>query len=166
MTAFQRIHLLPNDGIPNNPGLPVRLYRGAVNDPDPASAFEALFAANDWPPAWRDGVFDYHHYHTTAYEVLGCYAGRATLIIGGPGGQAIDVSRGDVVMLPAGTGHKRMSASADFAVVGAYPTGQDWDIVTDPADEAIRARIAAVPVPKRDPVTGAAFDGQAPNATS
>ncbi|MEZ0495503.1 cupin [Sphingomonas sp. IW22] len=166
MAPFQRIHLSPGDEIPNNPQHPVRLYRGAVDDPDPASALEALFAANGWPPQWRDGVFDYHHYHSTAHEVLGCYAGQATLMIGGPDGEAIDLSRGDVVMLPAGTGHKRVSASADFAIVGAYPAGQDWDIVTDPADDAIRARIAAVPVPECDPVTGAAFSGQSASATS
>ncbi len=93
----------------------------------------------------------------TAHEVLGCFAGRATLTIGGPGGQTIEITAGDALMLPAGTGHKCEAASDDFAVVGAYPAGQDWDVVTTPADDATRARIAAVSVPDRDPVTGEPF---------
>ncbi|WP_315764369.1 cupin domain-containing protein [Sphingomonas sp. Y38-1Y] len=154
---MQRLMLGPRGGIPNNPALPVRLYRAALHDPDLASAFEARFGTNGWPPAWRDGVFDYHHYHSTAHEVLGCYAGRATLTVGGPGGEAIDIAAGDAILLPAGTGHKCERASDDFAIVGAYPAGQDWDIVTEAADDAIRARIAAVPGPERDPVSGAPF---------
>ncbi|PCD04029.1 cupin [Sphingomonas spermidinifaciens] len=147
----------PSDGVPNNPVLPVRLYRAVTDDPDRASAFEAMFAAHGWSPEWRDGVFDYHHYHSTAHEVLGCFAGQATLTIGGPGGETIDVTAGDALMLPAGTGHRCERASDDFAIVGAYPAGQDWDVVTKPADDAIRARIAAVPLPARDPVTGGDF---------
>lgn len=146
--------LAPHEGVPNNPALAVRLYRNVAEAP---ASFEARFAAHGWPPQWRDGVFDYHHYHSTAHEVLGCFAGRARLTIGGPGGETIEIAAGDALMLPAGTGHRCEAASEDFAVVGAYPAGQDWDIVTKPADAAIRARIAAVPRPTRDPVTGAPF---------
>lgn len=154
---MQRLMLEPHGGIPNNPTLCVRLYRGVVDGPGRASGFEARFDANGWPAQWRDGVFDYHHYHSTAHEILGCYAGRATLTIGGPRGETIDIAAGDALMLPAGTGHKCEGASDDFGVVGAYPTGQRWDVVTDAADEAILARIAAVPAPDRDPVTGQPF---------
>lgn len=158
---MEHFTLVPHEGVPNNPALAVRVHRGAAAG---AAAFEALFEANGWPPQWRDGVFNYHHYHSTAHEVLGCYAGRATLTIGGPGGRRVEITAGDALMLPAGTGHRCEAASDDFAVVGAYPAGQDWDVVTQPADHAIRSRIAAVPVPERDPVTGAPF--QAGTATS
>jgi uncharacterized protein YjlB len=155
--VMEHFSLPPHDWVPNNRQYRVRLYRGLAVDGDNAAMFESLFTANGWPAAWRDGVFDYHHYHSTAHEVLGVYEGQATLTIGGPGGRRSDVHPGDALMLPAGTGHKCERASPDFAVVGAYPAGQDWDICTTPADKTVRGRIEKVPTPDRDPVTGAPF---------
>ena len=73
-----------DDGrIPNNPALPLLVYRNAVELPerDPASALECVFTENDWPAAWRYGIFSFHHYHSTAHEVLGVYRGRALSLI-------------------------------------------------------------------------------------
>jgi uncharacterized protein YjlB len=139
-----------DDGaIPNHPLLPVLIYRGVdVGD------VERTFAAHGWGGAWTNGVFDFHHFHSTSHEVLAVVAGSATLELGGPQGSAFAVDVGDVLVLPAGTGHRRAAARDGFTVVGAYPAGQeDYDVLRG-ADAAARDRIRGLPVPEDDPVGG------------
>ena len=137
----------------SNPSLPVLVYRGGISAADPA-AVEAMLGTNAWPPGWRNGVYPFHHFHSTAHEALACVTGSATLTLGGPDGLDVRIEAGDLLVLPAGTGHRRVEASGDFLLVGAYPEGQDWDVRRDAADAADEARIAAVPMPAADPAYG------------
>lgn len=146
-----------DDGTFPNSALPVLIYKGVLDDPS-AEGLEALFDANGWPPQWRSGIFTYHHYHSTAHEALGIASGTARVMLGGPQGREFVLKAGDVVVLPAGIAHMKVSSSVDFLVVGAYPDGaEDWDILRGEAGERplADARIAGIGRPETDPVAGA-----------
>jgi uncharacterized protein YjlB len=153
-------YLLAADGsIPNHPRWPLLVYPGAiaVADDEPAVAFEELFTRNRWPAAWRNGVFPFHHYHSNGHEALGIYSGEATVQFGGDAGVTIVGKPGDVIVLPAGTGHKKLSSRGELGVVGAYPEGARPDTCMPPFARAKRNAdvIARVPLPAADPVFGA-----------
>ncbi len=148
----------PGDRIPNHPSFAVLVYRDVDAAAAGADACRQLFAGHGWGGSWVDGVFDFHHFHSTSHEGLGVVAGGATLELGGPQGGVFEVTAGDVLVLPAGTGHRRTASERGFSVVGAYPAGQeDYDLLRgeDPAEvAAARERIAALPAPPHDPVGG------------
>ncbi len=152
------VERLEDDGVFPNSRLPLLIYRGAVSLPehDSASLFEQLFAANDWNGSWRNGVYRYHHYHSTAHEVLGVYAGSAKLQLGGEKGVIHHARAGDVIIIPAGVAHKNLGSNSHFAIVGAYAEGREWDMNYGKPGERPRAdrNIAKVPLPKMDPVFG------------
>lgn len=107
-----------DDGSFPNLALPLLVYRDAL--PHDPAAMTRVFGANGWSNAWQDGIFRYHHFHSIAHEVLGIARGSVQLMFGGPSGQTVAVQAGDVVVIPAGVGHRNMGQSADLLVVGAY----------------------------------------------
>jgi|SRR5918997_4045244 uncharacterized protein YjlB len=154
-----REYWFEDDGsIPNNPTLPMLVYPQALaeDERDP-SRCEELLAENGWGGAWVDGVFPYHHYHSTSHEVLCVVGGGARITFGGREGETVEVDAGDVVVIPAGVGHCRESSGAGFSVVGAYPRGQeDYDLRTGEEGERpeVLENIRNVPLPETDPLFG------------
>ena len=152
-----RPYYLKDDGLMPNNALPLLAYWQAINAAKTgrASAFEQLFARNGWTHPWRNGIYSFPHYHSTAHEVLGIACGSARMRLGGDGGVSLYVEAGDALLLPAGVGHKNLGASADLLVVGAYPQGQDWDLCRQARGQKELDQIAQVPLPSRDPIGGA-----------
>ena len=144
-----------DDGAIPNSKLPLLVYRNAV--PTDPAAIERIFAENRWPPAWRDSVHPFHHFHSDAHEVLGVASGHGRVRFGGPSGEVLEVNAGDVVVVPAGVGHCNEGKSADLLIVGGYPDNcAKRDLrrgKPEEHDEVVR-NVAAVQRPNADPVSG------------
>ncbi|HLN39086.1 MAG TPA: cupin domain-containing protein [Xanthobacteraceae bacterium] len=149
-----------DDGrIPNNPVLPLVLYRSGIDlagSPDPEAVIEKTFAANGWGNMWRNGIYPYAHYHSMIHEAMAIARGRAKVRFGGEDGAEIEIAPGDVVILPAGTGHQCLRHSRDLVVVGAYPPSGKYNLCRGTKAEHAKAvaAIRKVPLPMTDPAFG------------
>jgi uncharacterized protein YjlB len=145
--------------VPNNPRLPFLVYRNAIDlsgTPNPEEVIEATFKENGWGEMWRNGIYPYVHYHSMIHEALGIARGRAKVRFGGPEGRDFDIGSGDVVVLPAGTGHQCLWAAPELVVIGAYPRAGRYNLCRGSKAEHAKAllTIPQVPVPNSDPVYG------------
>lgn len=151
--------IFEDDGLVPNNILPLVIYKGAIDldTASPEKTIEDLFGANGWgQDIWRNGVYDFLHYHATVHEALGIARGHARVRFGGNGGKEFELDAGDVAILPAGTGHQCLHATTDFSVVGAYPPGAKMQ-VTRPTPENHAAALETIPDvqrPNSDPVVG------------
>jgi len=150
--------IFEDDGLVPNNVLPFVIYKGAIDldDASPEGTIEELFGANGWGDMWRDGVYDFLHYHATVHEALGIARGHARVRFGGDSGKEFELDAGDVAILPAGTGHQCLRASRDFSVVGAYPPGAKMQ-VTQPTPENYARALKTIPevrLPNSDPLLG------------
>ena len=148
-----------DDGAVPNSRLPFLVYRGAIDARhNLATAIERTFERNGWGHGmWRNGIYPFVHYHSQVHEVLGIAAGTARVRFGGSNGEELDVEAGDIAVLPAGTGHQRLSSTPDLLVIGAYPPDGRYDLCRGTSAEHARAlgTIPRVPVPETDPLFGA-----------
>lgn len=151
--------IIPDDGtFPNNNALPLVLMQ-QVFDPTSRNLvrmIEETIHNNAWGGSWRNGIYGFHHYHSTAHEVLGLYAGMVKVRFGGPDGQMVQAEAGDVIVIPAGVSHKNIEQSPDFRCVGAYPAGQSPDMQYGKPGERPQAdqNIESALPPEMDPVFG------------
>jgi uncharacterized protein YjlB len=150
-----------DDGsVPNNPALPVLVYRAGIDlsgSIDPESVIERALAANGWGrDMWRNGIYPYVHYHAMIHETLVIARGRVKVRLGGNQGEELDLGPGDVAVLPAGTGHQLLWGGPDLSVVGAYPPDGTYNLCRGAKAEHAKAlkTIPQVPVPATDPVHG------------
>ena len=146
----------PAGGIPNSRLPLVMRKNGLPESARSGSAACALFRRNGWGGTWVYTVFPYWHFHTRGHEVLACVSGSAQIAFGGDQGLKADVLVGDVCVIPAGVGHRRLDASPDFRMAGGYPPGQEGNIVRpgDLDDARITRELSGVGLPPTDPITG------------
>lgn len=153
-----RAHHLEDAGsIPNHPHFPLLLYRDVLDLPaDAAATVEEVLGSNGWGGTWRDGIYSFHHYHSTAHEVLGIARGKVEVLFGGEPGVTVTLQAGDAALLPAGTGHKNLGSSAELLVVGGYPPGQTPDLLRGETGErpGVDEAILETPLPGTDPIHG------------
>jgi uncharacterized protein YjlB len=148
-------HLIQGDNqFPNNGNLPLLLYKHVVHSDD--ESITLLLESNGWVNSWKDTIFDYDHYHSTAHEVLVVTEGSASIQFGGPKGIIQFVDPGDAIIIPAGVAHRLVNSEPNFKVVGAYPEGQEYDIkYGKPGERPLTDQnIRAVPKPSTDPIYG------------
>jgi uncharacterized protein YjlB len=158
-TKPQTLMFADDGSIPNNPRLPFLVYRNAIDlsgTPDPEEVIERTFGRHGWGDMWRNGIFPYVHYHSMIHEALGVARGRARVRFGGAQGEELELGPGDVVVLPAGTGHQGLWAAPELMVIGAYPKSGKYDLCRGSKAEHAKAleTIPAVPLPEADPVYG------------
>jgi len=152
MFAFKKLSRIPSPTAIRNP--PRGQHQGQQTR---EAIFEVLFASHGWKSSWRNGMYDFNHFHTHTHEVLGIARGKVTALFGGMKGHKVELKAGDVVVIPSGTGHKRIRQSKDLLIVGAYPTnGGDYD---EPKPDRVdlkeaRRQIKKVRLPLADPVYG------------
>ncbi len=153
-----KTYYFKDDGIIPNSKYPLLVYQNVFSERGNAGAhfLEQKFKSNHWYNSWRWGVYPFHHYHSITHEVLGVFQGNALLHMGGPKGEKVNVKAGDILVIPAGVGHKCISHSDDFTVVGAYPNGMEWDLIKEEKDKHNQSvqNIAKVPFPSADPIAG------------
>ena len=140
--------------------LPLVLYRGGIDlagSPDPELLIEKTFAANGWGDMWRNGIFPYVHDHSMIHEAMAIARGRAKVRFGGDNGEEIDIAPGDVVILPAGTGHQPCQAQPRTSWSSA-PIRRAANIISAaaarPSTPRRSPRSRKVPLPATDPVFG------------
>ncbi len=155
-TSMVKLFFKDDGKIPNNK-LPLLLYQNTFSERNNSGAawLEEKFASNNWTNSWRNGVYSFHHYHSTSHEVLGVYSGTALLHLGGEQGEKVSIKAGDIIIIPAGVGHKNLG-STNLGIVGAYPDGRSWDLLRGLEGERPQAdeNIAALPIPSADPLYG------------
>ena len=146
-----------DDGVfPNNPLLPLLIYQQVFKSDEKAQKIETCLKRNNWKHAWRNGIYTYHHYHSTAHEVLVALQGQCKLRVGGPAGELVEIRKGDVILIPAGVAHCNMGCSEDFTCLGAYPDGQEFDVNFGKREErpAADENIQKLAIPSQDPIYG------------
>ncbi|CAE8618978.1 unnamed protein product [Polarella glacialis] len=155
--GISRLFLSDDGKFPNNPDYPLLIFQGLHSGLLEGAAEH--FVENGWTLPWAWGIFEYHHYHSTAWEALLCTQGSANIQFGGPAGPRLEVSKGDLLLVPPGVAHKQLVARGGFTLLGAYPAvdSAPVDVLRGGPSAEERANICRAVLPTTDPVFGSSM---------
>ncbi|KAL4784419.1 hypothetical protein BJX76DRAFT_367627 [Aspergillus varians] len=163
VTAPYTYYLPPTEHTPNN-SLPVLHYKNVLPLPRTEEETTKLLTAHKWEKRLLGymGAISVSHFHPNTHECYGIFQGVSTLLLGAAGwdgvsnvGLRITVHTGDVIVLPAGTGHSSVESTDDYRYIG--PGCPRWrnEFGKKPIDgKTFRDEIAGVAYPEEDPVYG------------
>ncbi|CAK7563979.1 MAG: hypothetical protein SEPTF4163_001862 [Sporothrix epigloea] len=156
-------YLKRNQHAPNN-AFPVLVYRQCLPLPVSEEKTTAFLEAHAWEKKGTWGHIGVRHFHPNVHECYGVIAGESTMLVGcgsddpDDSGQEIELSVGDVIVLPAGTGHCNLQSTKNYLYVGVYPSGGPMykaELGKEGADvAALRREVDSVAMPLEDPVSG------------
>ncbi|KAJ4262964.1 hypothetical protein NW762_006577 [Fusarium torreyae] len=150
-------NFIPNTSLQQKPLI---IYHSAFRRPVSPSAIEShLSSIGAVTPQWRYTMYSTTHFHSTSHEVLCISHGRARLCFGGEDNEGrVEpvVEEGDVVVVPAGVGHRLLEdLDGGFEMVGSYPEGFDWDMCYGKKGEENKVNaIKSLDWFRKDPVYG------------
>ncbi|KAL1964456.1 hypothetical protein VTN77DRAFT_6882 [Rasamsonia byssochlamydoides] len=157
-------HFIPPNKHALNSPLPVLIYRDVLPLPLSEEKTTSFLEANEWVKKGVWGHIPVRHFHPNTHECYGIFQGESTLLLGcgqndTTGGLELDVSAGDVIVLPAGTAHCCLQSSQDYRYIGVYPKGAPhWrnELGKDPIDpdSSLAKEIQSVEMPSQDPANG------------
>ena len=151
---FQILRLfMRGDGVfPNNSDHPVLIFKSALSLSQKES--DRAITKSGWTSPWAWGIFDYHHYHSTAWELLACVRGQARVQLGGDTGPTVEVGKGDILLIPPGVAHKQLQAKGGFTLLGSYPPGSGHvDTLRGAPSLEEERNICKVEKPEEEPLT-------------
>ncbi|KAL6245693.1 hypothetical protein RBB50_007692 [Rhinocladiella similis] len=120
-------------GIPNTSiqGKPLLIYHSVFPSASTSQIKSHLQAVGVVSPQWEYTMFTETHFHSTTHEVLSIASGSAKCCFGGEQNEGRFepvLEKGDVVIVPAGVGHRLLEDYGGFQMVGSYPIGKSWDM--------------------------------------
>ncbi|KAH7394306.1 hypothetical protein BKA66DRAFT_297052 [Pyrenochaeta sp. MPI-SDFR-AT-0127] len=164
MVHHPEVYLLASNEFAPNSKLPVLIYRNCLPRPFSEDETTAFLESHGWVKKGSWGHIPIRHFHPNTHECYGVFQGSSTLLIGQghndtSGGQEIELTAGDVIVLPAGTAHCNIRSTKNYKYIGVYPEGAPrWrnELGKQKVDhEAFGKEIRAVAMPAQDPVNGA-----------
>ena len=151
-------YLVEKNGYFPGSKFPVLHYKENLQLPTffPGKYVRSVFQENNWTNNWRSGIYTFHHYHSTAHEVMAVIDGRTIILLGGINGKNVLLKKGDVIVIPAGVAHMNLGDENDITCIGGYPSGRGYDMNYGTPDEhpMVDINIRHLPILDSGPLYG------------
>jgi uncharacterized protein YjlB len=145
-----------NGTVPNNMHHPLFLFKSIFLGSQQEGE-RVITDGGSWTRPWVWGIFPYHHFHSTAWELLLCVKGQADVQLGGESGPHVSIEQGDLILIPPGFAHKQLRSNGGVTLLGAYPTAGcsgPVDTLRGAPNQDEKDNIVSCVPPETEPVLG------------